>query len=97
MASRDDSVRPWSCATLADGVDTLLNQSRVQDEQELQLQELIKDFDFQSSMVQLCHPVFHSVSIMAPFEHYPHCAGNGKQVGEFHGDTQRARVLFACS
>ena len=60
MASKDGSTRPWSCLTLADGVDTLLEQANVQDEQELHLQELIKDYDFKSSMVQLCHPVFPS-------------------------------------
>ena len=47
---------------MADGVDTLLEQSKAQDAQEFHLQELIKDFDFKSNMVQLCHPVFPRVS-----------------------------------
>ena len=62
MASKDGCTRLWSCSTLADGVDTLLEQSKAQDAQELHLQELIKDFDFKSSMVQLCHPVFPRVT-----------------------------------
>ena len=43
MASKDGSIRPWSCSTLNDGVDALLDQAKVQDEQELQLQALIKE------------------------------------------------------
>ena len=38
MVSKDGSIRPWSCSTLADGVDTLLDQSKAQEEQELHLQ-----------------------------------------------------------
>lgn len=46
MTSKDGSTRHWSCSTLADGVDVLLDQSKAQDAEELHLQELIKDFVF---------------------------------------------------
>lgn len=44
MGSRTDgSTRHWSCSTLADGVDVLMEQSRLAEEQEEELNKLVED------------------------------------------------------
>ena len=43
MGSRDGSTRRWSCSTLADGVDALLEQSRVAEQQEEDIKKLVED------------------------------------------------------
>ena len=44
MGSRTDgSTRRWSCSTLADGVDVLMEQSRIVEDQEEELRKLVED------------------------------------------------------
>ena len=42
MASKQSS-RHWSCSTLYDGVDALLEQAKTTEDEEVNLQALVKD------------------------------------------------------
>ena len=44
MAPKHASTRSWSCSTLADGVDALMEQAHATEDEEHQLAQLVKDF-----------------------------------------------------